>query len=69
MSGRTLNDAMELVCIAAGKDGFRHYDGGGGIWCGTSGDLAEATFTDWGLAESTVVILNAVATGKLVPRS
>lgn len=69
MSGRTLSDAIELVLSAAGKNGFRHYDGSGAVYAGDlkNDSPPEATFTDWGLAESTVVILNAVATGKLVP--
>lgn len=68
MSGRDLKQAMELVCIAAGKDGFRHYDGSGAIWIGRNQNVPDAHFDDWGLAESATVILNAVATGKLVPR-
>lgn len=68
MSGRTLEDAMLLVHSAAGKRGFRHYDGSGAFY---AGDIdtgpPEASFTDWGLAESVTVILNAVVTGKLIP--
>jgi hypothetical protein len=60
---------MELVCIAAGKDGFRHYDGGGAIWIGAHNGPADAHFNDWGLAEATAIVLNAISTGKLVERT
>lgn len=58
---------MELVLSAAGKEGFRHYDGSGAIWAGGRDPYPDGTFVDWGLAEAVVVVLNAVVAGKLVP--
>jgi hypothetical protein len=62
----TLEDAIEIISIGAGKDGYRSYADTGGIWAGDNAGLADATFVDWGLARATAEILNAVLDGRLV---
>jgi hypothetical protein len=66
-----LADAIELVHIGAGKHGYRSYPGSGGLWVGdpngTDGiGIADASFTDWGLARAVAEILNAVLDGRLI---
>jgi hypothetical protein len=61
-----LVDAVELIRIGAGKQGYRSYPGTGGIWAGYNDGIADATFTDWGLARAAAEILNAVLDGRLM---
>lgn len=61
----TLEHAIEIARIGAGKDGYRSYDGTGGMWAGAHNGMADAVFTDWGLARATSIILNAVLDGRL----
>lgn len=60
-----LEEAIELIKIGAGKEGYRSYPGTGGIWAGRNEQFADATFVDWGLARATALILNAVIDGRL----
>lgn len=60
-----LEDAIEIIRIGAGKQGYRNYPGSGGIWAGRNENFADATFVDWGLARATATILNAVLDGTL----
>ena len=60
-----LADAIELVRIGASATGYRSYDGSGGVWVGDNAGIADAVFSDWGLARSVAEILNAVLDGRL----
>ena len=62
-----LEEAIELAGIGAP---YRTYSSSGGMWSGHSDDrMADATFTDWGLARATAIILNAVVAGTLQVRT
>jgi hypothetical protein len=61
----TLEEAIEIADIGAGRYGYRTYGGSGGMWAGTNTGFADAQFTDWGLAKATAIILNAVLDGRL----
>jgi hypothetical protein len=50
-----LDDALDLLGIAMP---VRTYPGCGGLWFGHNAGIADATFTDWGLARAVAVILN-----------
>jgi hypothetical protein len=60
-----LADAIELARIGAGATGYRSCNGTGGVWAADNAGLADAVFTDFGLARATAEILNAVLDGRL----
>lgn len=67
MTAWTLEHSIEIAKIGAGHEGYRAYNGSGGLWAGSYNGMADAQFDDWGLARATAEILNAVIDGRLVP--
>lgn len=51
MADNSLKDAIDLISIGAGRDGYRV--GNGAMWAGSNTSIADATFVDWGLARAT----------------
>jgi hypothetical protein len=64
MTDTDLADAIEIAGMVRPA---RSYPGTGALWFGRNEGLADATFTDWGLARAVATIINAVNDGRLVP--
>ena len=60
----TLEHAIEIAMIGMHHNEFRA--DGGGLWTSDVEGPPDATFTDWGMARATAMILNAVRDGSLI---
>jgi hypothetical protein len=68
MSANTMNELLDAIGLVEIGSPYRTYGGSGGIWSGINDQIPDANFIDWGLARATAIILNAVVSGRLVPK-